>query len=284
MPNILNTLTEALEDFTPGETPGSEPPPETPPAEEPPAEEPDEDADADEPEEGEEVEAFEIPGVGEFTLDEIKTALDSRGRLTEMEAKLAEATMTAAELEEARLLQSLAQDPAFRKGLQTLVDNFEKGSKTVATNDDNAPLDTSRIKDPRMDQLLKEIEPLRKIAVEAQQEKLLKQYDDLKATYLGKFPGIVTEEIWEAKVAALQKERGNDLNFKDIEFAVVKHIAENGIQKAKDDATKDALERAGKKGTRLLVRPKAEPGEPAKAPARVDRNTFQKMLVNALSK
>jgi len=285
MPNIANLITEEL---SKEEGAAPEIPAESNAATEDAATEPDvaDEADGEEnpeasaPEGDATEEGYEIPGVGEFTLDELKAALDAQGRLTDAEAKLASAEMTTAELEEARTLQSMLQFPAFRRELQALVDRFEKLTPEDASKGEPGELDLSGIKDPRVDQLLKEVEPLRKIAADALIKEKLAEHDRLRDSYIERFPKIVTKELWDSTVQSLLKEHGKALQFRDIEFAVTKHIAEKGITQA----TQNAIAEAAKKGSRLLVRPKPAAGAPPKPAGKLSRADFQNLLVATLEK
>jgi hypothetical protein len=237
--------------------------------------------DESESEGGDEEESFKIPGVGDFTLDEIKGALDAKGRLAEVEARVESRELDREQMAEAETLQSLVNmSSAFRDDLQALVEKHSKLGPSKSSDGTPNKLDLSGIKDPRVDQLLKEIEPLRATVVRQQTQELLAEHDAMRDGYIKRFDGIMTRPVWDGMVQDLMKEKGSALSFKDIEFSANKYVADNGIKAAREGALADAA----KKGSRLLVRSKSKEGVAATPPSKVNTRDFHKILVPELNK
>jgi len=213
--------------------------------------------------EGEEkVEAFEIPGVGEFTLDEIREMKEARDKREETQALIADLQTREEGLEAARTLTALMDvAPEFRAKVQRLIEELE-ANPPAELKPDGGKLDTSKITDPRVDKLLKVVEPM---LIEQERSKVMAQRDTFRAENKAKFSGIVDDAVLDKIEAEGIKALGPKFDFRDYEVAVLRHVATEGIKKAE----KVGLDKAAEKGRRTIIVPAQAKPEQNGKPARM---------------
>ncbi len=208
------------------------------------------------------VEAFEIPGVGEFTLDELRDMKEARDKREETNALIADLKLREEGLETGRTLTALMEvSPEFRAKVQTLIEELE-ANPPKELKPDGGKLDTSKITDPRVDKLLKEVEPF---LIEQQRNKVLAQRDQFRNENKTRFAGIVDDATLDRIEAEGIKSLGEKFDFKDYEIAVLRHVATEGVKKAKDTA----LDKAAEKGRRTVIVPPPDKPEQNGKPARM---------------
>jgi len=149
-------------------------------------------------------------------------------------------------------LDSLLSNAKFRGKVQAIIDEF------VAQGDDapeggGGQLDTSKILDPRLDDLMKRLEPLRDAAEQIQIDRILEQRDSMRDRFIKDYPEIITEKVFEQIQTEQAKKHGLALNFEHLENAVYVHIATKGMKVASQRGAESAIAAAAKKGGRVVV-------------------------------